>query len=130
MTMVATKRRNWAMRYGISWILAATLILPTPALAADAAAPPAPVHSLSEAEVARILDAAVKKRETANAPDTEIDGERPQVHGEIGVGIGTGGYRSAFGTAFVPLGDGLAIISFDTTDLGSNGQTCGHYRER
>ena len=36
--------------------------------------------------------------------------------------LGTGGYRSAFGTAFVPLGDeGLAIISFDTTDFGSSG---------
>ena len=34
--------------------------------------------------------------------------------------MGTGGYRSAYGTAIVPLeNDGFAIISLDTSDFGS-----------
>jgi hypothetical protein len=31
-----------------------------------------------------------------------------KVHGEIGVGIGTGGYREAYGVADIPLGDRAA----------------------
>ena len=113
------------MRQEMSWILAVAMMLPASAQAADpAAAALAPVHRLSEGEVDRILDAAAAKREPVVPIDQEIDGERrrPEIHGEVGFGIGTGGYRSAFGTAFVPLGDeGLAIISFDSSDFGSSG---------
>ena len=111
------------MRYKLSWILASALWLPAPALASDAAAPLAAEHRLSEDEVKRILDAAAAKRNAPQPIDEATDGERPrpQIHGEVGFGIGTGGYRSAFGTAFVPLGnEGLAIISFDSTDFGSS----------
>ena len=114
------------MRHKMSLIIALALVLPAAADAADRpAAPLEPVHRLSEGEVDRILDTAAKKRETVQPMDGEIDGERPlpQVHGEVGFEIGTGGYRSAFGTAVVPLGEeGLAIISFDTIDFGSRGQ--------
>lgn len=42
-----------------------------------------------------------------------------QVHGEVGFGIGTHGYREAYGTAIYPLGDdGFAAISFDFVDWG------------
>ena len=112
------------MRNEIGLVLASALLLATPALAADTAAPLAPVHRLTEGEVDRILDAAATKREATQPIYEEIDSERPrpQIHGEVGFGIGTGGYRSAFGTAFVPLGEeGLAIISFDSTDFGSSG---------
>jgi hypothetical protein len=110
------------MRYGVSWILASALWLPAPALAADAAAPLAAEHRLSEDEKKRILDTAAAKRNTPQPIEEKSDGERPrpQIHGEVGFGIGTGGYRSAFGTAVVPLGnEGLAIISFDNTNFGS-----------
>ena len=53
----------------------------------------------------------------------------PPIHGEIGFSIGTGGYRSAYGTAVVPLaGDGVAILSFGTDRLGSAPDY--RYRER
>ena len=109
------------MRHEVARILAVALSLPAPALAADAPAPLAPVHRLSEGEIDRILDAAAAKREPVETIDEEIDGERPRppVHGEVGFGIGTGGYRSAFGSAVVPLDDGFAAFSFDRTNFGS-----------
>ena len=50
-------------------------------------------------------------------PDDKLP---PAIHGEVGFTVGTGGYRSAYGTAIVPLkDDGVAIISLGTTDFGS-----------
>ncbi|WP_420136375.1 hypothetical protein [Sphingomonas sp.] len=38
-----------------------------------------------------------------------------RIHGEVGVAVGTGGYRSTYGSAVVPLGDtGAAAFSFQT----------------
>ena len=54
----------------------------------------------------------------ASHPDRAIDGDAPsdgKIHGEVGVAIGTGGYRSTYGSAVVPLGDtGAAAFSFQT----------------
>lgn len=84
----------------------------TPALAGDPPYPPiTDAHRLSEAEVAAILDQAEARRQAISAPLPR------QIEGEIGVGIGTGGYREAFGTAVIPLGQsGTAIISFDSVE--------------
>ena len=77
-----------------------------PALAADP--PSADTRRLSEAEVKQILDTAETKRAEPDAQSVR------KVEGELGVAIGTGGYREAFGTAVVPLGgSGVAILSFD-----------------
>jgi len=44
----------------------------------------------------------------------------PQLHGEVGVSVGTGGYREIFGTGIYPLGnDGVAAISLDFVDWGN-----------
>ena len=54
----------------------------------------------------------------ASRPALSIDGDGPpdgRIHGEVGVAIGTGGYRSTYGTAVVPLGDsGAAAFSFES----------------
>ncbi len=90
---------------------------------AHAANPAAPVplaaeHRLSEAEIAAVLETAAEKREAAE----QSQGAGRQIHGEVGFSIGTGGYRSVYGTAAIPiLNDGLAILSFDSTDFGSGG---------
>jgi len=43
----------------------------------------------------------------------------PPVHGEFGIGMGTGGYREIFGTGIIPMGmNGGAAFSFDFVDLG------------
>ena len=54
----------------------------------------------------------------ASRPALGIDGGNGpdhQIHGEVGVAVGTGGYRAAYGTAVVPLGDtGVAAVSVET----------------
>jgi len=49
------------------------------------------------------------------ANELPINGLDRQVHGEIGMEIGSGGSRALYGTAIVPLGEsGSAQISFLT----------------
>ncbi len=76
------------------------------------------VHRLSPREAEAVQDAAADRN--INAPslnDRRVPDGR--IHGEIGFGIGTGGYNSVFGTAFVPLGDnGFAAFSFERSDFG------------
>ena len=67
-------------------------------------------HRLSPQEVNQILDDAASKRE---ASEVTVPVEKFPVHGEVGVTIGTGGYRSVYGTANVGLADdGFASFSF------------------
>ena len=118
------------MRRTLSWIVT-SLMLPAAALAADPAVPLAPVHNLSEAERDRILDQAAAKHRSVGivAEDLGADEPRRPVYGEVGFGIGTDGYRSAYGTAVVPLDDGFAILSFDRTTLGRSNRLYRHPRE-
>ena len=80
-----------------------------PAMAAAADAAPSE-RRLTDAQVQNILDAAAKRGSVAPAlSDTDA-----RISGEIGFGLGTGGYRSIFGSGYVPLGDGFASFSFDS----------------
>jgi hypothetical protein len=95
--------------------LSRLLLLPALALAgqAMAAEPAAGERRLSPEEVEKILDAASDRREAAAAAEAEKEKGKLPVHGEVGFTIGTGGYRSAFGTAVVDLPDGgVAAFSF------------------
>jgi len=99
--------------------------LATPSVAcgaADKAPLPSEVR-LSDAEKERILEEAASSRRGPPGTSIEIatdDRLPPAIHGEVGFTVGTGGYRSAYGTAIVPLkDDGVAIISLGTTDFGS-----------
>ena len=98
------------MRLGTCLI--AAVLLSAPAFAADV--PRAAIgdeHRLSPAEVQKVLDEAAARRETLSDPEPR------RIEGEFGVAIGTDGYREAFGTAVVPLGqNGTAIISFDNVE--------------
>ncbi len=104
-------------------LLATSLLWSGTALGADPQ--PQPVqpmpseHRLTPAEIEQVLADAARKREqvgpAAPAPELSEDKLPPPIHGEVGFAIGTGGYRSAFGTAIVPLpGDGFAAFSFET----------------
>ena len=102
----------------------------SPSIAHAAPAKPAPLPSevrLSDEEKEKVLEAAAARHRgpvagAVDASEEEADPPR-QVHGEVGFTIGTGGYRSAYGTAVVPLeGEGVAILSLGTTDFGSKGR--------
>ncbi|MDV6329905.1 hypothetical protein [Asticcacaulis sp. 201] len=50
-----------------------------------------------------------------------------QIHGSAGVSIGTGGYRSAYVTSVIPVGEtGLLGIAVSQTDYGKNGGYYGY----
>ncbi len=45
----------------------------------------------------------------------------PQIHGEAGVTIGSGGYRSVYATAIMPLGDNATLgVAASDTQYGAN----------
>ena len=112
------------MRPVAALIVVAASLMPAQALAqtAQPASPLASEHRLSAEEVEAVLADAAHKREAAEKGlgPMAIEGDPPrQVHGEVGVAIGTGGYREVFGTAIYPMGDdGAAAISLDFIDLG------------
>jgi hypothetical protein len=110
----------------VQWLYAATaLAFPSVAQAGpDKAPPPLPSEiRLSDDEKEKVLEAAASRHEqvTARAGEAKAAGNSaPPFYGDIGFSIGTGGYRSAHGTAIVPLeGEGVAIISLGSTDFGS-----------
>ena len=92
--------------------LAASLLCPATAQA-DPLSADAGVHRLDQAAIQKILDDAAARREARErAVDESLAN---QAHGVIGFSVGNHGYRSAFGTAVVPLpGDGSAAFSFQT----------------
>lgn len=102
-------------------LLAGALLVPQSIAAAEEPAPTASAERrLSPEQVEKILDEAARKREKAPliSDQAEPAPEQPSpipIHGEVGFSIGTGGYRSAYGTAVVGLpGDGVAVMSFGT----------------
>ena len=101
-----------------------TAALLTPSLAQAQASQPATASErrLSPQQIEEVLSEAAKKREATaiqDGPQPIGPSAEPQVHGEVGFAIGTGGYREVFGSAIYPVGDGgAAAISLDFIDLG------------
>ena len=83
-----------------------------------AATPPAGEHRLTPAQIQQVLDDAAAQREASDRLIRALP--TPEVHGELGVEIGTGGYRSAYGSAVLGIGRrGSAMVSFDSTRFNS-----------
>ena len=111
-------------------LIIALLLAAGPALADPAPPGIAAEHRLSPAEVDQVLAAAAARhrRELAAAdaaaqllPTPDVPPRGPDVHGEVGVEVGTGGYRSAYGSAVIGLGgDSFAAISLASSDFGRN----------
>lgn len=54
------------------------------------------------------------------------DGKR-QVHGEVGVSVGTGGYRSGYVSTLIPIGEtGTLGVAVSQTDFGKHGGGYGY----
>ncbi|WP_219892436.1 hypothetical protein [Aquisediminimonas profunda] len=107
-------------------ITAASLVTSanTVSTAEPLASPPAGiVHRLTAKDAEAIQEAASRRAIDRVAID-DLHVPDGQIHGEIGFGVGTGGYTSVFGAAIVPLGDnGIAAFSFERTNFGRR-----HYR--
>lgn len=90
--------------------------------AADTAA--APVYGLSDQQKEDVLSARAALPERQAVETLNEDGSDRRIHGEVGAMIGTGGARSLYGTAAIPLGEnGGAIVSFENSRFGD-----GHRR--
>ena len=89
--------------------------------AGTASAQPAPqVYRLSPEEILRLQNTPAPSPNAFDAasPARPRDGK---VHGEVGVGIGTGGYRDLYGVAELPFGDsGSAVLAFETQRFDYN----------
>ena len=96
-------------------------LLAGPALAQTQAAPaPDAAPETAGADVVRLSpqerEAAIEQGAARAARDAELAGAPDRkIHGEMGVEIGTGSTRAAYGSAIVPLGDtGMAAFAFET----------------
>jgi hypothetical protein len=106
-----------ADRAQILLIAGALLAAPGVAVAAPAAKELAAEHRLTQAEIDAVLAAAALRREAGETAGVDSGklARPPLVDGEVEVAIGTGGYRSAFGSAYVPLpGEGGISVSVGT----------------
>ncbi|USQ96726.1 hypothetical protein [Caulobacter sp. RL271] len=58
--------------------------------------------------------------------DRDADGKR-KIHGSMGVSVGTGGYRSAYASALIPVGENTTVgVAVSQTDFGKRG---GYYAD-
>ncbi len=113
-----------------SCMIAASALLSPAAASAQAQTPPASTtdeRRLTPEQIEAVLAEAAAKRHAAENPvpagepvvdDADLPPIR-DIHGELGVSIGSGGYREMYGTGIYPLGDdGVAAISLDFVDWG------------
>ncbi len=98
----------------ICLILGAVACAAVPSLSAAAEGT---VVALSPAEVVAAKEAGAQ----AHAESVALEpapGRRRKIHGEVGFGIGTNGYRSVYGTAIIPVGDtGTVVVSVADTQI-------------
>lgn len=103
-----TAHRSLA-RHGLA--LAALLI-------ASAAGAQETVVALTPEAKAKILDATAA-RPSSSLGSPAINGLDRQIHGEVGMMIGTNGTRGVFGSAVAPLGDsGSVAVAFENSRFG------------
>ncbi len=89
------------------------------ALAADADGPPVSSAGAKDvkAQIQDWVDSAPEPLSDRAAPNDGPAGPADRaIHGEVGVGIGSDGYRDIYGVAMIPLGDkGMATVAASET---------------
>ncbi|MCI3133003.1 hypothetical protein [Phenylobacterium aquaticum] len=83
---------------------------PAPVTAAASAAPAQTSSTTTSADTAAQIDSWIKKAPPVDlddgAPDGVTTSQAPRkVHGEVGVTVGSGGYRSAYAVSVMPIGE-------------------------
>ncbi len=82
-----------------------------------------------QAEAARDAGAA-RRAGSASLPPVDTALSDRRVHGEVGLTVGTGGYRSFYGAAAVPLGDdGEVMLGYDNARGRGYGYGPGRYND-
>lgn len=98
--------------------LIAILAVPSLSVAAAHAAdtPAGTVVSLTPEQVEAAKEAAAERNmRAASGLDTSVVPDR-RPHGEVSIAVGTGGYRSVYGSTVMPLGkDGVLAFSFENS---------------
>ncbi len=77
------------------------------------------VVSLSPEAKEQALEAAAT-RNAGKFSEPAVNGiGKPQIHGEVGMMIGTGGARGVYGSAVAPVGEtGFVALAFENTRFG------------
>nr|WP_047170216.1 hypothetical protein [Sphingomonas sp. Y57] len=76
------------------------------------------VIALSPAEKEKLLDAAAQRLLPIDDA-LPVNGLGRQVHGQVGMFVGTGGSRGVFGSAIAPLGEkGQIAVAFENSRFG------------
>lgn len=116
------------------FLAASLIVLAGPALAADAGgADEAPVSTASQTTDQKIAAWLNDSKPSAQAqapddgrgeplPDGPAAKPERKIHGEVGAGIGTGGYRSAYGVVNIPIGKSSSV-----TVAASTGRNIPYY---
>lgn len=114
--------------------LAAAALIASPALAADepvatASQTPAPAAVTTSEQI----DAFIRSSPAASVAEPgEVNGvvarDDRKVHGEVSVGVGTGGYRSVYVRTDMPVGEtGRVSLAFEDTRYGRGGGPYGYH---
>ena len=111
------------MTRAFAMALAAASLVSAPALSQNGqpASPSSSERRLTPEQIEAVLAEAAKKRESAqmSMDANPLPAPPPQIQGEVGVAVGSDGYREVFGTGVYPLGDdGAAAVSFDFMNFG------------
>jgi len=100
-------------------MMAAGLMAATPAHAQATGDSQGQIIRLSPEQIARLRETGTEATAAAATSGLPGGGADRQIHGELGIGIGTNGARGIFGTAAVPLGPNAgAVISFEDSRFG------------
>lgn len=114
--------------------LAAAALIASPTLAADepvatASQTPAPAAVTTSEQI----DAFIRSSPAASVAEPgEVNGvvsrDDRKVHGEVSVGVGTGGYRSVYVRTDMPVGEtGRVSLAFEDTRYGRGGGPYGYH---
>lgn len=122
--------RSWTAGLALAALMGASSARAEEAVA-TASATPAPAAELSTAAQ---IDQFIKSAPPPSLGDQGVDGITPgegrrQVHGEVAIAVGTGGYRSAYAMSLIPIGETgtLAIAVSESRNTRFGGYGYGGY---
>lgn len=123
--------RAWVSALALTALMGATAARAEEAVS-TASATPVPVAEVSTAaQIEQFIRSAPMPDIEDETPNGITPGEKRQVHGEVSVGIGTGGYRSFSALSVIPVGEtgtlAIAVSKSRNSPYGYYGDHGGGY---